>query len=853
MHRAHKERVSHPRRRFFPILHFITRRSTERITPLARVFGSLASAILDLGLPAIRSWLRNRVGPGAEVESVRADGALVHLTGVVLPLGRAGRVTLDRAAVAIVRGREERRDGQRVRLDSFRGALVLDAAPSGELRAEVTFAADAQPAPDSWACGRLVLDHVSWAPLTARDPRAALRGEAHLTITSDAWSLDGGALEGAATRAKLSGHGELESGGEQEVELQLADVDAEMLAALVSALGLGDAPFHIPVRTHARGGARLKMRGSSLDVTGSLELATEHSQITADPIRFDGRAWDGTVLRGTLTADDARIIGLFPGPVLPAHGTSISGELTLSGSTRELGVAGTLGSDHVRLVRGEPEGEQTALDMRRVSARVRLDRDGLVYRDLQFHAYAGLFRGRGTIPFGDGESDSPRLHLDVDDASTELATALNAFFGGPRWLRVAHGGERGAGEVWLPADGRLSGSFTLDAQGGLTVRARLERDGTDLTARYVTRGGGAGHVRGHATLRDIARATPGELPFSYREDDAITVDVAIFREEERMAVGGSVTSERLHVSFGGGPLLELVRASGEVYADDRGVVWRNANARLHGGWLSALGLSGDLGTWVVVEATGVDVSEVRWTGGVELSRWVRGRLHAEMRLARAATEGQVHGRGKVRLTDAAYPALGELEPLLARYGLPVPNPASAGEATASVVLGRSRVSFLDAIVRTADATVAGALSLDFSAHLQGRFDVRVADSYLRRSKLLVLPSVLAEQIRIPVTLSGPAGALRVDADLMRAFGRFVEKNKLTEMFDEAVDDVMSLVTGARRPTPTPDEVPVATPDDGAAGAAPARADVESMVASRVDWDGIAARVRRWRGDETPDD
>jgi hypothetical protein len=815
------------------------------------VFGSLATAILDLGLPTIRTWLRNRVGPDAEVETVRSDGALVHLTGVVLPLGRAGRVELDRAAVSIVRGREERRDGARVRLHSFRGVLVLDGAAGGDLRAEVTFAADAQPAPDTWACGRLVLDHVSWAPLTARDPRAALRGEAHLTITSSAWSLDGGALEGPAARAKLAGQGELESGGEQEVELHVADVDAEMLAALVSAVGMSDAPFHIPVRTHARGGATLTLRGGALRVAGSLELATEHSTITADPLTYDGRALDGTLVRATLTADDARIIGLFSGPILPAHECAFAGELAITGPPSAPVLTGMLTSKRLRLVHTGPERDGAELDMQRVSTRVRLDGSGLAYRDLQFHAYAGNFRGAGTIAFGDATSDAPRLHLDVDDARPELVTALCAFFGGPTWLRVAHDGEREAREVWLPVDAQLSGSVTLDAAGVLAVRARLEHDGTDLAVRYAAGGDGAGHVRGRATLADIARAAPTGLPFSFHDDDGVSVDLAIFRSEGRAAIGGTATSDRLRAGFDGVPELDLTRVSAELYADERGVVWRNANARLHGGWAAALGLTGDLGTWVVIELSDVDVSEITLSDGRALDRWVRGRLHAEMRVASAAADGQMHGRGALRLAHASYPALGELAPLLARYGLPVPDLAGAGDATANVVLGRRRVSFLDAVVPTADATVTGSLSLDFAAVMQGRFDVRVAHSYLRRSKLLVLPSVFAEQIHVPVTLSGPASALSVDADVMRTLGRFVEKNRLTEMFDDAVDDVMSLVTGGKRASPLPAATPAS--DDASTGAAPARDDVESMVSSRVDWGAVAARLRAWRGAEMPSD
>ena len=38
--------------------------------PFARLLGSLANALLDLGLPTIREWLRDRLGPAADVAQV---------------------------------------------------------------------------------------------------------------------------------------------------------------------------------------------------------------------------------------------------------------------------------------------------------------------------------------------------------------------------------------------------------------------------------------------------------------------------------------------------------------------------------------------------------------------------------------------------------------------------------------------------------------------------------------------------------------------------------------------------------------------------------------------------------------
>jgi hypothetical protein len=72
-----------------------------RSGPVARLWDSLANALLDLGLPTIRIWLRDRLGDAADVALVTTEGALVHLDGVRVPIGGRGLLVLDRATAKV--------------------------------------------------------------------------------------------------------------------------------------------------------------------------------------------------------------------------------------------------------------------------------------------------------------------------------------------------------------------------------------------------------------------------------------------------------------------------------------------------------------------------------------------------------------------------------------------------------------------------------------------------------------------------------------------------------------------------------------------------------------------------------
>jgi hypothetical protein len=167
-------------------------------SPLARLFSSLANVVLDLGLPAIRGWLRDRLGPEADVAEVTTDGSTVTLERVRIPLGPRGLIVLDRATATITSLGDE---GPALRLHSFDGVLVFtkpelrDAyLQNAQLRADVAFTAVDDADPSAWIWGDVEIKSASW---TTETPGAPLTGRARLFVSSREWRLEGARLDGA--------------------------------------------------------------------------------------------------------------------------------------------------------------------------------------------------------------------------------------------------------------------------------------------------------------------------------------------------------------------------------------------------------------------------------------------------------------------------------------------------------------------------------------------------------------------------------------------------------------------------------------------------------------------------------
>jgi hypothetical protein len=169
--------------------------------PLARLFGSLANVLLDVGLPTMRAWLRDRLGPEADVAQVTTEpGGFVHCDGVRLPIGPRGVLSLDRATAKIAAARGI---GVDVRLHAFHGVLAFG---GDSFVAEVEFASAPDPEEDAWIAGELTIKRARWGD----DPE--MHGRARLVVTSTDARLTGGELFGREARVRFEGEGSVEGG-----------------------------------------------------------------------------------------------------------------------------------------------------------------------------------------------------------------------------------------------------------------------------------------------------------------------------------------------------------------------------------------------------------------------------------------------------------------------------------------------------------------------------------------------------------------------------------------------------------------------------------------------------------------
>jgi hypothetical protein len=182
-------------------------------SPVARLFGSLANALLDLGLPTIREWLRERVGPAADVEHISTEGGLLHLDGVRIPVGPRGLLRLERASAVITAlghaGLPE------LRLHSCSGVLHFGDAAQ-EITAEVSFT-EAPGAEDAaWISGELAIRNLAWTARQGGPVPRPMTGSARLFVSSRDWRLDGGRLEGEVFRGHFAGSGTFEHTDKEE-------------------------------------------------------------------------------------------------------------------------------------------------------------------------------------------------------------------------------------------------------------------------------------------------------------------------------------------------------------------------------------------------------------------------------------------------------------------------------------------------------------------------------------------------------------------------------------------------------------------------------------------------------------
>ena len=77
---------------------------------VARLLGSFADTVLGVDLPALRSFLRARLGERTEVTRITSERDVVLLEDVTIPIGPRGILSLERATFSRCGGPESQQD-----------------------------------------------------------------------------------------------------------------------------------------------------------------------------------------------------------------------------------------------------------------------------------------------------------------------------------------------------------------------------------------------------------------------------------------------------------------------------------------------------------------------------------------------------------------------------------------------------------------------------------------------------------------------------------------------------------------------------------------------------------------------
>lgn len=555
-------------------------------------------------------------------------------------------------------------------------------------------------------------------------------------------------------------------------------LDASFLRELVATFG---ASVKIPDDAIGAADLALASHGGAPSLTGALTLTTSGSRMELTI------ADDAYRVNGTLAASDLVGAGIVRGAVLPVEGAArVSLELARAADAR---IEGRARADRIVLA---VRGRDVRYVVEDASAVFGIDREALDCRDLRFRAHGGRFVARGAVPLSGAEAP-PRalLELDLHEGGAELAEALLALTRGAFFIE--RDGERPPGEVWLPRDLGARGTLRIRAGAPLAADVSLVTptgSSVALKIQYQRAAGFAGTtLAGALALDDVVRsgALGGAAPYTPR--GIVELDAVVSRDRDRgAAILASLRSERLVLQALDAELVAR-DAAGAVRFDGEHLAWNHVELTLSDGVVTTSGVHAPGGaTLAAVTIEGVAVHDLPPFGGRTPGELVRGRLGASL-LGRWHAGG-LRAWGALALEGAALPVIALVRPALASYGLRPPSEDASSAVTAKLLATEADVSLRDVKLALRGATVRGEVSVSRGRAVDAYAEVTLEEDYLRTSKLLTLPRVLAERLRVPVRIEGPLDGPRVHADLGRTLGRFLTDNRVRTLFTSAVGEAL---------------------------------------------------------------
>jgi hypothetical protein len=572
----------------------------ERPGPVARLLGSLANALLDLGLPTIREWLRDRVGARADVGQITTDGSLLRLESVRIPIGPRGALVLDRASAVITAlGRSGLPE---LRLDAFEGVLAFGDAAHG-FRAEVSFTAAPDPEESAWVWGELAIRNASWTARAGSPKTSPMAGRARLFVSSREWRLDGGRLDGDLFRGRFVGNGVFEAeGAEAEVDAEAGSTEADAAAHPARTAGallvppalsnavlslergrvgpfldaisglLGKAisvPSFIPLDAELDGdlswsqsdGGRAALRVASEAIRASLHGGMSSAGRDLG-VHVEASVRPALILRGTV-----------PNAALPRDEDAIHMTLDVGGELRRPTVKGTLRAEEIGFRLGRPRFVPAV-------ALLALESDVFV-KDERAVVRAVTFAGAGKVTL---DADA-NLRERSSVRGTLRADVLDAAFFREvvRTLGV---------NLTLPDDLSGGADFTLaPGESGLelTGAARLATGSSRLMLDVGA--GGQKRITGELEPRDLSAAGlfPGAV---VPVDGTVAVSLDVVSIDGDVGLRGTVGASELRLALPARPEVPpyvIEGATAVVAIGPRSLSYDDLRFRAHGGRFIAKG------------------------------------------------------------------------------------------------------------------------------------------------------------------------------------------------------------------------------------------------------------------------
>lgn len=410
---------------------------------------------------------------------------------------------------------------------------------------------------------------------------------------------------------------------------------------------------------------------------------------------------------------------------------------------------------------------------------------------------ASLKLGAGSLLVGGSPG---ALAVTARDVEASWIAAVTTALAGTTLVRIDDGSPVTLDPFTVPRSARLGASLVLDLEKGVgrgsaslvTPRTAAAPEGTSLQVEGAI---GAERAITGATLRGVLSAadllTSGAFYGALRPlpEGTLRVAATLHGSLRAVAISGVVTSSLLQLAFydraEGGPytrsattpVIPLTDLAALFYYDGATLAWRRLAARAYGGTLGGDGRLGRRGAFVGLQAAlalrGVVAGEIAIdANGRRLADLATGRLSVDLRFDRAGSgaAAKTTAKGALCLEDGLFPVLKRAQAPLGKVGLGLPPQTAIGPATCSIAFHERGWTFTDVVAAVPGCATTGRVDVATDGTVDGALVVKLGAELLEKSKLTLLPSLLADQLVVPVRITGAASRPHVDADLASCLG-----------------------------------------------------------------------------------